>query len=185
MTRSQLMVSRRLSWWDLEKLYARKNMRHLWEARSRPWCQGLQRKCAGYLSTASWKLKVSGSRNNRVIREMTKKEKKWTEVSKRSEATHNEMTHARAMWDECELESMQCAITWTRKNSQGTLTLTTRETTKTNKLSCGSIHTVHESLVASGHSTCCRACRSRSVCRIHLLSMHQTYSLSDLYGNSL
>ena len=57
----------------------------LWEARSRPGCQGPQRKYAGYLSTTSWKLKVSGSR---VIREMMmKKEKKWMEKSKRSEAT--------------------------------------------------------------------------------------------------
>ena len=48
----------------------------LWEARSRPGCQGPQRKCAGYLSTTSWKLKVSGNRNSLVIREMMRKEKK-------------------------------------------------------------------------------------------------------------
>ena len=30
----------------------------------------------GYLSTTSWKLKVSGSRNSRVIREMMRKEMK-------------------------------------------------------------------------------------------------------------
>ena len=36
--------------------------RKMWEARSRPGCQGPQRKCAGYLSTTSWKLKLSGSR---------------------------------------------------------------------------------------------------------------------------
>ena len=44
--------------------------RLLWEARSRPGCQVPQRKCAGYLSTTSWKLKLSGRRKNRVIREM-------------------------------------------------------------------------------------------------------------------
>ena len=49
---------------------------NLWEARSRPGCQGPQRKYAGYLSTTSWKLKVSGSRNSRVIREMMRNEMK-------------------------------------------------------------------------------------------------------------
>ena len=39
-------------------------------------CQGPQRKYAGYLSTTSWKLKVSGSRNSRVLREMMRKENK-------------------------------------------------------------------------------------------------------------
>ena len=48
----------------------------VWEARSRPGCQGPQRKYARYLSTTSWKLKVSGSRNSRVIREMMRKEMK-------------------------------------------------------------------------------------------------------------
>ena len=32
------------------------------------------------------------------------------EVEEIKNSTHNEMTHARAMWDECELEPMQCAI---------------------------------------------------------------------------
>ena len=89
---------------------------NLWEARSRPGCPGPQRKCAGYLSSTSWKLKVSGSRNSMVIREMMRKEKKWMEASKRSRnSTHNEMTHVRAMCDECEREPMQCAIMWIRK----------------------------------------------------------------------
>ena len=48
----------------------------VWEARSRPGCQGPQRKCAGYLSTTSWKLKLSDSRKNRVIREMEMRKKK-------------------------------------------------------------------------------------------------------------
>ena len=30
-------------------------------------------------------------------------------------STHNEMTHVRAMWDECELEPMHCANISTRK----------------------------------------------------------------------
>ena len=48
---------------------------NLWEERSRLGCQGPQRKCAGYLSTTSWKLKVSGRRNSKVIREMMKEKK--------------------------------------------------------------------------------------------------------------
>ena len=47
----------------------------LWEARSRPGRQGPQRKCAGYLSTTSWKMKLTGRRKNRMIRETVRKEK--------------------------------------------------------------------------------------------------------------
>ena len=83
----------------------------MWKARSRPGCQGPQRKYAGYVSTASWKLKLSGSRNSRVIREMMRKEGEVNgEVEEIKNSTHNEMTHARATWDECELEPMQCAV---------------------------------------------------------------------------
>ena len=80
----------------------------------------------------------------------------------------------------------------TKENSQGTLTLTTRKTYYKNKQAqlwfsaqrpwiigrCtrGFPHT-------SVHCACCWACRS--VYRIHLLSMQQTYSLSDQNGNSL
>ena len=93
-------------------------------------------------------------------------------------------------WALSALEPMQCAYIW-RKTVKGRWHWQQkRKTTKTNKLSCGSIHSVHESLDvlvgflnASVHCTFCWACRS--VWRIHLLSMHQTYSLSDLYGNSL
>ena len=50
--------------------------RKLWEERSRLGCQGPQRKYARYLSTTLRKLKVSGSRNSRVIKEMMSKEMK-------------------------------------------------------------------------------------------------------------
>ena len=53
-----------------------KHSHTMWEERSRPGCQGPQRKCAGYLSTTSWKLKLSGSGKNKVIREMEMKKKK-------------------------------------------------------------------------------------------------------------
>ena len=117
----------------------------VWEARSRPGCQGPQRKYAGYLSTTSWKLKLSGSRNSRVIREMMRMEKKWMEVSK-----------------------MQCANIWTRQNSQGTLTLTTKKGDYKNKQAQlwfnpqrpRVIGCTREFPHASGHSTCCWACRS-------------------------
>ena len=43
---------------------------------------------------------------------------------------------------------MQCAIIWTRKKQSGDADTTNKEERlKTNKLSCGSIHSVHESLV--------------------------------------
>ena len=54
---------------------AKQSMQIMWRARSRPGCQGPQRKYAGYLSTTSWKLKVSGSRNSRVIGEMMMEKK--------------------------------------------------------------------------------------------------------------
>ena len=46
----------------------------MWEARSRPGCQGPQRKYEGYLSTTLRKL--SGSGNSKVIREMFGQEMK-------------------------------------------------------------------------------------------------------------
>ena len=142
----------------------------------------------------SWS--VSGSRNSRLIREMERNEMKWMEMSKRSEATINEMTLARATWDEGELEPCrplsQCRCDQPQgTNSQGTLTLTTRKRDYENKQaqlwfnphrSRVTGRCTHECPHAWGHSACCWACRS--VCRIHLLSMHQTYALSDLYGNS-
>ena len=60
----------------LTSLEILQKIQNVWEARSRPRCQGPQRKYAGYLSTTSWKLMLSGSRNSRVIREMMRKEKK-------------------------------------------------------------------------------------------------------------
>ena len=50
-------------------------------------CQGLQRKYVGHLSTILRKLKVSDNRNNRMIREMMKKEILWMEKSNRWDAT--------------------------------------------------------------------------------------------------
>ena len=62
---------------------SRRALQDLWEERSGPGCQGPQRKYAGYLST----VKVSGSRNSKVIGKMVRKEVKRMEKSKRSEAT--------------------------------------------------------------------------------------------------
>ena len=64
-----------------------------------------------------------------------------------------------------------------------------KKTTKTNKLSCGSVHSVHESFVSFhmlqfiAHVVVLVALYF--VSPIQLLSMHQNYSLSDMYGNSL
>ena len=78
---------------------------------------------------------------------MMRKEKKWMEVSKRSEATLNDDTCA------CNMGWMR---TWTNavcdhvnkeKQSRDADTNNKEERPKTNKLSCGSIHSAHESLV--------------------------------------
>ena len=83
----------------------------MWEARSRPGCQGPQRKYAGYLSTTIRKLKLSDSRNSRVIREMIRKEMKWMEKSKRSESNaHRTHETWRWPWNERRLKlEPQCA----------------------------------------------------------------------------
>ena len=131
----------------------------LWEARSRPGCQGPQRKCAGYLSTTSWKLKLSGRRKNRVIREMEMRKRKRTEKSSQSEkhTMRWHMEHARENGMSANLSQMQCAIIWTRtKQSRDADTNKKEERLKTNKLRCGSIHSVHESMF-SWVSTCFRS----------------------------
>ena len=50
-------------------------LKKVWEALSRPGCQGPQRSCTGDLSTTSWKMKLTGRSKNRVIREKMRKEK--------------------------------------------------------------------------------------------------------------
>ena len=71
------------------------------------------------------------------------------EKSKRSEATlrvrrNHEDDHG--MNGDSNLSQTVC-VYLNKENSQGTMTLTTRKRDyKTNKLSCGSIHSVHESL---------------------------------------
>ena len=82
---------------ELEKMDASENhpriitaeevLTTLWRSYSRPGCQSPQRKYAGYLSTTLRKVKVSVRRNSKVIKEMMRKEMKWREKSKRSEAT--------------------------------------------------------------------------------------------------
>ena len=116
------------------------------EARSRPEIQGPQQEYAGYVSTTSWKLKVSGSKNSRVIGEMMKKERKWMEMSKRSGTTlTTDDTCAcdmRWMQDNSPLECARNCVTDednTNNKAEGDY--------KANKLSCGSIHSAHESSV--------------------------------------
>ena len=48
----------------------------VWEARSRPGCQGPQRSCTEDSATTSWKMKLTGRRKNRVIRETTVRKEK-------------------------------------------------------------------------------------------------------------
>ena len=75
------------------------------------------------------------------------------EVEKIKDSTHNEMTHARAMWNECEPELLSARepssvrASGQGKQSRDADTNSKEERPpKTNKLSCGSIHSVHESL---------------------------------------
>ena len=160
---------------------------NLWEAPRRPGCQGPQRKYAGYLSTTSWKLKVSGSKNSRVIREMIRKKMKWMEKSKRSEATLTErMNHEddHGMNRESNLSQTVC-VYLNKENNQGTMTLTTRRRNYRKELSCGSIHSVHESLDVLVSFFMLQFIAHVVVLVALLLLMHQIYSLSDLYGNSL
>ena len=65
----------------------------LWEARSRPGCQGPQRSRTGCLSTTSWKMKLSGRRKNRVLREIGDQEEEVNGEVESIRETHNEMTH--------------------------------------------------------------------------------------------
>ena len=117
------------------------------------------------------------------------------EKSKRSEATLTErMNHEddHGMNGDSNLSQTVCVFL-NKENSQGTMTLTTRRRDyKTNKLSCGSTHSVHESMDALvsffmlqfiAHVVVLVALHFMSP--IQLLLMHQIYSLSDLYGNSL
>ena len=66
-------------------------------------------------------------------------------------STHNEMTHARAMWDECELEPTRTRKTHYR-NKQAQLWFNPQ---RPRVIGC-----TREFPHASGHSTCCGACRS-------------------------
>ena len=81
----------------------------LWEARSRPGCQGPQRKYAGFLSTTSWKMKLTGRRKDKVIREKTVRKKRWMELSKRSNRD-NQMTHAWMEWVRTQTWAMRVCV---------------------------------------------------------------------------
>ena len=140
---------------------------NLWEARSRPGCQGPQRKYAGYLSTTSWKLKVSGSRNSRVIREMMRKEMNWMEKSERSEATLTaRMNHEddHGMIGDSNLSQTVC-VHLNKEHSQGTMTLTDNKEErlqKTKDLQCMMPHALASTTLTdfpsvSGHFTHCWA----------------------------
>ena len=109
-----------------EPLFARGLLKR--EARTRPRCQGPQRKYAGYLSTTSWEVEGVGSdsTNSRVIREVMRKEMKWMEKSKRSEATLTaRMNHEddHGMNGDSNWSQTVC-VHVNKENSQGTMTLT-------------------------------------------------------------
>ena len=74
--------------WVLRPHKARYVLR-VWEARSRPGCQGPQRSCTGDLSTTSWKMKLTGRRKNRVIREKEDEEEEVNGDVEAIRGTHN------------------------------------------------------------------------------------------------
>ena len=123
--REPLLARGLLGVFDISLCWSGPWAHNLWEARSRPGCQGPQRKYAGYLSTTLRKLKVSGSRNSRVIREMMRKEKKWREKSKRSEATLRVRMNMKMTmgWTETQTWATVC-VHLNKEDSQRTMTLT-------------------------------------------------------------
>ena len=95
------------------------------------------------------------------------------EVEEIRNRTHNKMTHARAMWDECELEPCrllsQCSvINLKEKQSRDADTNNKEERDNKNKQAqlwfnpqrSRVIGCTREFPHASGHYTCCWACRS-------------------------
>ena len=163
----------------------------VWEARSRPRYQGPQRKCAGYLSTTSWKLKLSGRRKKQGDRKDGDEEKssEWrSPFNERNTQREDNMEHARENGMSADLS--QCSVRYhlnKEKQSRDADTNNKEETPKKkNKLSCGFNpqrprvigRCTREFPHASGHSTCCWACLSVVPrYQFHLMSMHQTYSL--------
>ena len=58
------------------KKFGKERVHRVWKARPRPGCQGYKRSCIGDLSTTSWKMKLTGRRKNRVIREKKMRKEK-------------------------------------------------------------------------------------------------------------
>ena len=140
----------------------------VWEARSRPGCQGPQRKYEGYLSTTLRKLKVSGSGNSKVIREMIRKEMKWMEKSKRSEATLTAHVKHEDDYGMDEDPNLSHSVRMSKqgKQSKNNDTKSKKERLrKTKDFQCMMAHalawtTLTDCPNVSGHSTHCWAFRS-------------------------
>ena len=129
----------------------------VWEALSRPGCQGPQRSCTWDLSTKSWKMKLTGRRKNRVDQGDGDQEEEVNGDVEAIRETHNaHMTHADEARMSADSNLSQCGVINLKERTQREvytvqqtrITLTTRKRhLKTNKFSCGSVHSVHESLV--------------------------------------
>ena len=108
---------------------------YLWEARSRPGCQGPQRSCTEDLSTTSWKMKLTGRRKNSLIKKKKMRKKKWVEVSKQSEihttmrvrhemgwvSTDPNLSHAGACDSLWKLDGVRCGVHTHRRLQQTTV----------------------------------------------------------------
>ena len=109
------------------------------------------------------------------------------EKSKTSEATLTErMNHEddHGMNGDSNLSQTVC-VYLNKENSRDDDTNNKERDYKTNKLSCGSIHSVHESLDVLVSFFMLQFIANVVVLVALLLLMRQIYSLSDLYGNSL
>ena len=170
---------------------------HLWEAPSRP--EGAKVLSGSTQGTypphrGNWKWRAVGTAGCSE-RWWGRKRSEWM-CRERSRTTLTTRWHMRVRCgDECEpellssLEPKQCAYIWTKKK-QSRDDDTNNKDKRLQKQTSQAVLNPQRSRVtgctrefphASVHSTCFCACRS--FWRILLLSMNQTYSLSDQHGN--
>ena len=98
-----------------------------------------QRNCTGDLPTTSWKIKLTGNKNTKVIREKKMMEQKWMEMSRQSERHTMRMKHG---CDDMSVDpnlSQASDVIWTKnadkvKNNNNNNNKEERLTTK--KLQC-------------------------------------------------
>ena len=133
---------------------------------------------------------MSGSRNSKVIREMMRKEMKWREKSKRSEAT---LTVRMKHEDDYRMNGDSDLCHSVRTSKQGRPSLTDnkeKRQRKTKNLQCMMAHALASTTLTdfpsvSRHLTNCWAFRSALRVNNSNNVAVPIYSISDLYANSL